>query len=91
MTVTEQEILDQIRRVADRELGRPDLSPEARLLDDLHLDSMELTVLAVELEDHFRLKISEEDVAEVRTVADLARTLAALLAARDAPPAGEQP
>ena len=37
------------------------------------LDSLGLTVLAVGLENRFRVKLSEEDAAGVRTVADLAR------------------
>lgn len=68
--------LDVITRLADAEFGRSDLAPDARLLDDLHLDSLELTVLAVGLEDHFRVKLSEHDTLGIVTVADLARLVA---------------
>jgi acyl carrier protein len=86
MAESESDILVQIRRVAADELGRPAIGPDDRLIEDLHLDSMELTVLAVELEDHFRLQLSETDALGVSTVGDLARLLAAMLAARAASP-----
>ncbi|RYE93409.1 MAG: acyl carrier protein [Myxococcales bacterium] len=80
-------------RLADEEFGRSDLTPDARLLDDLHLDSLELTVLAVGLEDHFRVKLSEHDTLGIVTVADLARLVArrALAGATgQGTPAGEE-
>jgi acyl carrier protein len=66
------EVLDEIRRVLRDELG---LSREARpaddLVADLQLDSVGLLTLVVGLEDRFRIALSEEDAAGVRTVSDL--------------------
>lgn len=70
------EVLGVITRLADAEFGRSDFTSEARLLDDLHLDSLELTVLAVGLEDHFKVKLSEHDTVGIVTVGDLARLVA---------------
>ena len=74
---TELQVLDAIRTIArtELEMERP-ISPEDDLLRDLALDSLGLTVLAVGLEDRFRVKLSEEDAAGVQTVADLARHVA---------------
>ena len=74
---TELQVLDAIRTIArtELEMERP-ISPEDDLLRDLALDSLGLTVLAVGLENRFRVKLSEEDAAGVQTVADRARHVA---------------
>jgi acyl carrier protein len=46
------------------------------LIQDLRLDSLGLTVLAVGLEDRFRVRLTEEDSALINTVQDLARLVA---------------
>lgn len=71
------EVVAEIRRIAVEELewkGR--VEPSHDLLKDLQLDSLGLTVLAVGLENRFRVKLSEEDAAGLRTVEDLARLVA---------------
>jgi len=74
---TDDEVLQFIRALARSELEifRP-IEPGDDLLKDLALDSLSLTVLAVGLENRFRVKLSEEDAAGVQTVADLARHVA---------------
>ena len=66
-------VVDEIRRVCreELELERP-ISEGDDLLADLALDSMGLIVLAVGLENRFRVKLSEEDSVGVKTVGDLA-------------------
>jgi acyl carrier protein len=67
------EVLHEIRRVVRDELG---LTREVRdhddLVADLQLDSVGLLTLVVGLEDRFRIALTEEDAARVRTVRDLA-------------------
>lgn len=77
MAPSSGEVLEEIRRIAQRELQLP-RSPEPtdELIGDLQLDSLGLTVLAVGLEDRFRIKLTEEDSARVTTVADLADLVA---------------
>ena len=74
---TELEVLEAIRTIArtELEMERP-IAPGDDLLQDLALDSLGLSVLAVGLENRFRVKLSEEDAAGVRTVEDLARHVA---------------
>ena len=71
---SEAEVLDTIRSIArtELELEQP-VDPGDDLLADLGLDSLGLTVLAVGLENRFRVRLSQEDAVDVRTVADLAR------------------
>ncbi len=66
------EVLAEIRRVIRDELGSPrEVRGEDDLVHDLQLDSVGLLTLVVGLEDRFRIALSEEDAAGVRTVSDL--------------------
>lgn len=68
------EVLAEIRRIAADELEwKGVVEPHHDLVRDLQLDSLGLTVLAVGLENRFRIRLSEEDAQGVRTVADLAK------------------
>jgi len=70
---SEEDVLETIRAIArtELELDRP-VHPGDDLLADLGLDSLGLTILAVGLENRFRVKLSQEDAVGLRTVADLA-------------------
>ena len=77
--------LEEIRRVAQRELGLARVPAEADdLLLDLQLDSVGLITLVVALEDRFRVRLPEEAAARVRTVGDLVELVA--LRAQEAQP-----
>ena len=66
------EILAEIRRVFSGELEIPEpVELRHELAKDLGVDSMGAIVLAVGLEDRFRVKLSDEDAAAVVTVQDL--------------------
>ena len=74
---SDAEVLQFIQALArsELELTRP-IGPDDDLLKDLALDSLSLTVLAVGLENRFRVKLTETDGEGVRTVGDLARHVA---------------
>jgi acyl carrier protein len=69
--------LTEIGRVVASELAmsRP-VQPEDRLIEDLGLDSMTLTTLAVSLEDRFQVLLSDDAATRIRTVGELARLVA---------------
>lgn len=48
-----------------------ELNPELRLAEDLGLDSIQLLTLATEVEDHFRIRLDEDDEMAIETVGDL--------------------
>ncbi|WP_224361571.1 acyl carrier protein [Hyalangium versicolor] len=74
MAELEHEVVAEIRRILGEELEwKGSVEPTHDLLKDLQLDSLGLTVLAVGLENRFRVKLSEEDSVGIATVADLAR------------------
>ena len=85
------EILAEIRRVlsVDLEVTEP-VEPRHELARDLRVDSMGAIVLAVALEDRFRVKLSDEDAGAVVTVKDLVdlveRRSAEVLTGRDPEP-----
>lgn len=74
MAGMEGEVVAEIRRILGEELEwKGAVEPSHDLLKDLQLDSLGLTVLAVGLENRFRVKLSEDDSVGIVTVADLAR------------------
>lgn len=73
----EQEILEVIRRVFLTELEYPGmLELDHDLQRDLHVDSLNAVILAVALEDHFRVQLSQADTVGVTTVAALVARVA---------------
>jgi acyl carrier protein len=70
----ETEVLAEIRRVFATDLERSEpVELHHELLRELHVDSMAAIVLAVGLEDRFRVKLSEDDTIGVVTVGDLVK------------------
>ncbi|HYO55523.1 acyl carrier protein [Archangium sp.] len=67
-------VLSEIRRIVSRELDwKGPVEPSHHLMRDLQLDSLGLTVLVVELENRFRIRLPLEDSVGVSTVGDLTR------------------
>lgn len=82
MADIEIDVLSEIRRILVEQLGwRGPVTPSQHLVRDLELDSLGITVLVVELENRFRVLLPPESGVGVSTVGDLARLLAARLAA----------
>jgi acyl carrier protein len=79
--MTRDEILAAVERIAREALDYDgELVAEARLVEDLGLDSIRLLTLATEVEDHFRICLDEEDEATIVTAADLAAVVERKLA-----------
>ncbi|ATB28944.1 acyl carrier protein [Melittangium boletus] len=80
MVEPELVVLAEIRRIVTQELEwKGPVEPAHHLTRDLQLDSLGLTVLAVELENRFRIRLSMEDSVGVNTVADLIHLVASRL------------
>lgn len=70
--MAEADVLDELKKIAARDLELSvELTPALRLREDLQLDSMQMIIVAVGLEDHFKVKLGEEDAPALKTVADL--------------------
>ncbi|HVM26623.1 MAG TPA: acyl carrier protein [Mycobacteriales bacterium] len=73
------EVLAVVRSVAERLL---DVAPEAvqeqtSFVDDLAVDSLALVEYAMALEDELQVRLSEDELAETRTVGQLLDLLTA--------------
>lgn len=70
-----------VQQILADELGvaLEQLTPEARLVDDLGADSLTIVEITMRLEDEFDLSIPDERWESVRSVGDLHETLAGLL------------
>ena len=87
-TLTSQQILDALARIARDKLGyEGELELEMRLVEDLELDSIRLLTLATEVEDYFRICLDEDDEAAIVQVSDLVAKIEAKLAANADQPA----
>ena len=74
MTMTEVEIIERINTslAEEFEINREVLKPEALILDDLELDSLDIVDMVVVLENAFQFKIREEEaLREIRTLGDI--------------------
>jgi acyl carrier protein len=70
--VAETDVLEELRRIAARDLEvQVELKPSLRLHEDLQLDSMQMIIVAVGLENRFRVKLGEEDAPALKTIGDL--------------------
>lgn len=92
--MSEADIIAAIRAVLDQHMNHPHLAgfaPEARLNEDLYLDSVLILQIFLNLELEFGLDVPEELISrqDIATVADLAALLARGHGAAPAPVVGE--
>lgn len=76
MTPREEAIAVEIRRIVREELQVAEPFEDGEELAG-RLDSLLLLTLVTAVEDRFRVALAEEDAARVRSLADLARLVAA--------------
>lgn len=71
---SDESVLAEIRAIARAELDCPGAIRESdQLIADLGIDSLGAIVLAVGLENHFRVHLQEQDAGTLVTVGDLVR------------------
>lgn len=61
-------------------LSAEQVSPGQDLLLDLEMDSLSVFELAVDLEEHYGIRIDDEALDEIKTVGDIIRYIADTLA-----------
>jgi len=71
--VATQDIAEGLREIMAARLGLPaeQLVPEARLVEDLGLDSLDAVELAISVERKFDIEVPEEELTKLKTVADM--------------------
>jgi acyl carrier protein len=50
-----------------------EVTPDARILDDLGADSLDVVEMVMSIEEAFDIEVPDEDVEELRTVSDVER------------------
>jgi acyl carrier protein len=75
------EILERIRGTLVQlfQLDAADVTPSARLYEDLEIDSIDVVDLMDEVQRHTGRKVTPEDFHSVRTVGDLVAVMQRLL------------
>ena len=78
---SQDEILERIRQTLVElfELEPARITPQARLYEDLEIDSIDVVDLMDEVQKHTGRKVTPEDFRSVRTVQDLALVMQRLL------------
>ncbi len=68
-----QAITTRVRRLVAEKLGVPEaqLEPTAELATDLGADSLDVVELLMTIENHFQIRIPDEDFAELQTLGEV--------------------
>ena len=63
---------DRVKEIIAKELEveSKQLTPEARFIEDLGADSLDIVELVMELEEEFGIEIPDEDADKIKTVGD---------------------
>jgi acyl carrier protein len=80
--MTKQEIYAQIRDALEFnfEIPKDRISPDALLVDDLELDSIDAIDMAVQIQEMTHVRVGEAELKKLRTVNDTVELVATLLA-----------
>ena len=70
--MTEQDILNGLAQIVNEIAGVPvgDVTSEKSFIDDLDVDSLSMVEIATAAEDHFGVRIPDDDLKDLRTVGD---------------------
>lgn len=73
-------MLEKVQEMLAEALNKPvsEITPDAKIIDDLGADSLDVVELLSRLEDEFGIVIPDEDVENLVTVSDVADELAKL-------------
>jgi len=80
--MTRDEILASIRAtlVTNFEVPEDRVTEDARLMEDLELDSIDAIDMAVQIQEMTSVRVEEDELKKLRTVGDTVDLVAALLA-----------
>lgn len=72
-------MLEAVQNIISEEfdIDKGEITPEANLRNDLHIDSMSAVNLSFEMEGQFGIKITDDELASFKTVADIVQLLEA--------------
>jgi len=79
---TLEKVCEIILKIKKKTLSADDLKPEASLVGDLGMDSLDLTEMLVMAEEAFSIKISLDDTNNLTTVSETVKYLDKRIAER---------
>ena len=59
-------------------LNAADITPDKRLVEDLHADSANVMVMIMDLEDQFGITVEDDQIMKLRTVGDVVKYIDSL-------------
>lgn len=70
-------MLEKIQEIISQEfeIDKTEIHPESNLRNDLHIDSLSAVNLSFEIENQFDIKISDEELANLKTVDDIIKLI----------------
>ncbi len=73
------DLVERIRSIVADQLGVElgDCTADARILDDLGADSLDVVELVMALEDAFDIEVADDDVEQIRTIGDVEKYVSA--------------
>lgn len=82
---SKQQILDQMRTSLNEmfEIPLEQIAEDARLYEDLDIDSLDAVDLVIELRGHMGIKVQPNNFKDVRTVGDVVNVIHALAEQQD--------
>jgi len=71
--VDRKEIMGKVRKIISEKLGVEEekVVEEAKLIDDLGADSLDLVDLIMDLENEFGVKVDDSDIEKISTVGEV--------------------
>jgi acyl carrier protein len=80
-TTLSAEATAKVQEILMEQLGveRDQITEEAKMMEDLGADSLDMVEIAMKVEETFNLTIPDEDMEKIQTVGDLHEALAAFL------------
>ena len=68
-------IAEKVKKMIVEQLGvnESEVNPEAKFIDDLGADSLDIVELVMALEDEYGIEIPDEDAEKIETVGDAVR------------------
>jgi len=68
-------IAEKVKKMIVEQLGvnESEVNPEAKFIDDLGADSLDIVELVMALEDEYGIEIPDEDAEKIATVGDAIR------------------
>ena len=71
--MTDQPLVQEITSIIAEQLGvdKKDVTPEKSFIEHLNADSLDLTEMVMNLEEHFDLEIPDDQAEKLKTVQDV--------------------